>query len=235
MAAVRTWERRDIPDFSPLSCYILPGANYAMCVAMFAKAGFSKAESPEKADLVVFIGGADVNPKLYEHKNVRSGMPDDNRDAYEKKVYDMCLRRGIPMVGICRGAQILHVFNDGVLWQHVDGHGGVEHYIVDQDTGERVLANSTHHQMLQDNEFISVLAVTENQVSKHFHGANAIVTLQGDEAHEIEIEAAKYSNTLTLMVQGHPEHSKPEFTSWFFHKLKDFLADDACIYLKGDA
>src|SRR3546814_1931294 len=62
---INVWNVRGIPQFPGQKAYILPGAFYGACVALFAKAGFERANSVEEADVVVFIGGVDVDPKLY--------------------------------------------------------------------------------------------------------------------------------------------------------------------------
>lgn len=224
-----TWEATYCPSFKGLSCYILPGAGYMQAVVMMASVGFERSDKIEDADLVVFLGGSDVNPEMYGHKNVACYSPDNERDAYEKTVYDMCCRRAIPMFGICRGAQFLHVMNGGKLWQDVHGHAGSDHYIVDLDTDTRVLATSTHHQMIRDNERIRIVAVSEDQISKEFKAADVFKTLSSPDSHEIEIEAAIYDDTHTFMVQGHPEFGSEYYKSWTMHRLGDFLFNDVGI------
>jgi gamma-glutamyl-gamma-aminobutyrate hydrolase PuuD len=58
---------------------------------------------------------------------------------------------GIPVIGICRGAQLLCAFAGGHLIQHVNNHGGgfaPTHEVVTPD-GTRFKVNSVHHQMMQ--------------------------------------------------------------------------------------
>lgn len=55
-------------------------------------------------DLVVFTGGTDVNPELYEEKRIRTtGRPDTKRDKFEEQVFAQAKFLNIPMFGICRG------------------------------------------------------------------------------------------------------------------------------------
>lgn len=226
------YEATNLPDFEGRKVFVLPGAFFASCVRMMAEAGFERADSVDEADLVVFIGGVDVNPELYgQEKLPQTQALNKARDDYEKEVYDKCIRRGTPMFGICRGAQFLHVMNGGQLWQDVEGHGGEDHWIYDREEDVYVLANSYHHQMLAlslDSK-LEVLAVCKDQISKTFKSSDLIInvdtTKPGDEGREVEIEAGYYSDTKCFFVQGHPEVSSPEFRSWCLHKLNDFVLD----------
>jgi hypothetical protein len=106
----------------------------------------------------------------------------------------------------------------------VTGHGGTDHYIVDIEEDKRVLATSIHHQMLKTNDKVTIIAVTEEQVSDYFRDGTSTTTL-GENAHEIEIEAGCYTDTRCFFVQGHPEVGSPEYRSWCMTKLQEFLRD----------
>jgi GMP synthase-like glutamine amidotransferase len=118
---------------------------------MFARAQCRRAESVLEADLVVFSGGSDVDPQLYGEKPHKSTFFDAKRDDIDMRLYLMCLENGIPMLGICRGAQFLHVMNGGKLFQDVDGHNGSHsmHDIMNNKHIEKV--SSCHHQMVMPN------------------------------------------------------------------------------------
>ena len=78
----------------------------------------------KSSDLVVFTGGSDVDPALYaepKHKETRSKI---DRDMREAAIFQVCVDSRIPMVGICRGAQLLTVLAGGKLVQHIGGHTG---------------------------------------------------------------------------------------------------------------
>ena len=229
---VNIWGIKDMPSFEGWKAFVLPGAFYGQCVSLFAKAGFERAVSVEEADVVVFIGGVDVNPELYgETPIVQTQMPSLARDNLEIEVYKKCIELGKPMYGICRGAQFLHVMNDGTLWQHVEGHAGPDHYIYDTEDDCLVMATSLHHQMLALNDRIEVLAVCKDQISKKFHSADMVLDLEREGSNasvEIEIEAGIYWDTRCFFVQGHPEVGSEEYQSWSMTKFWDFcneLAD----------
>lgn len=226
---INVWGIKEMPSFEGWKAFVLPGAFYGQCVSLFAKAGFERAVSVEEADVVVFIGGVDVNPELYGERAIaQTQMPSPARDNLEIEVYKKCIELGKPMYGICRGAQFLHVMNDGTLWQHVEGHAGPDHYIYDTEDDCLVMATSLHHQMLALNDRIDVLAVCKDQISKKFHSADMVLDLEKEGSNasvEIEIEAGIYWDTRCFFVQGHPEVGSEEYQSWAMHKFWDFTQE----------
>lgn len=226
-SGTRTWGITRMPDLpKSMSAFVLPGAFYGNIVGLMAEAGYKKATSIEDADVVVFGGGADINPSLYNQKNVASYGINTVRDDLEISAYKAAQAAGKICFGICRGAQFLHAMNGGTLWQDVNNHGGRDHFIVDIDEDVRVLATSLHHQMLQTNDTIEVVAVTEEKVATHFRDDTTDVTLsRNPESLMMEIEAGAYSNTKCFFVQGHPEIGSPEYRSWTMTRLNDFVFD----------
>ncbi|MEU8675776.1 gamma-glutamyl-gamma-aminobutyrate hydrolase family protein [Streptomyces sp. NPDC048560] len=89
-------------------------------------------DAPERAaaavarlDGLLVAGGADVDPGLYgAERDVRTGPAATERDAWETALLRAALESGIPVLGICRGMQLLNVVLGGTLVQHVDGHAG---------------------------------------------------------------------------------------------------------------
>ncbi|MDQ0797370.1 gamma-glutamyl-gamma-aminobutyrate hydrolase family protein [Streptomyces sp. B1I3] len=89
-------------------------------------------DSPEQAaavvarlDGLVVAGGADIDPGLYgAERDFRTGPPAPERDAWEPALLRAAMRAGIPVLGICRGMQLLNVALGGTLIQHLDGHAG---------------------------------------------------------------------------------------------------------------
>lgn len=79
-------------------------------------------------DALVVTGGPDVSPALYgAARHPATGPSRDERDAAELAVLHRALGRGIPVLGVCRGLQLLNVALGGTLVQHVPdavGHAG---------------------------------------------------------------------------------------------------------------
>ncbi|MFD3584405.1 gamma-glutamyl-gamma-aminobutyrate hydrolase family protein [Streptomyces sp. NPDC058683] len=76
-----------------------------------------------RLDGLVIAGGPDVEPVRYgAEPGPRTGRPARARDAWELSLIDAALTAGTPLLGICRGMQLLNVALGGTLVQHIDGH-----------------------------------------------------------------------------------------------------------------
>lgn len=76
---------------------------------------------PQDASGLVLMGGCDVNPTLYrESPHPQTQTPDDARDRMECDLIADAIGRDLPVLAICRGAQILNVALGGTLLQHLD-------------------------------------------------------------------------------------------------------------------
>ncbi|WP_190196994.1 gamma-glutamyl-gamma-aminobutyrate hydrolase family protein [Streptomyces djakartensis] len=79
-----------------------------------------------RMDGLVIAGGPDVEPARYgAEREPRTGPPARERDAWELALIDAALEAGVPLLGICRGMQLLNVALGGTLVQHLDGHAEV--------------------------------------------------------------------------------------------------------------
>ncbi|WP_151702744.1 gamma-glutamyl-gamma-aminobutyrate hydrolase family protein [Nitrincola alkalilacustris] len=68
---------------------------------------------------VVVTGGHDIDPVLYASEPEVEPRYDKLRDHFESAVIDDALRRRLPLLGICRGAQLLNVRRNGSLYQDI--------------------------------------------------------------------------------------------------------------------
>lgn len=129
----------------------------------------------DRLDAVVFAGGADLGPGLYgeaPHPETTGVRPE--RDAAELPLMRMALDQDLPLLGICRGMQVLSVVCGGSLVQHLPdavGHDrhrpapGVygQHEVrvapgsrVHAILGDRVSVPSYHHQGLASSGSLTV-------------------------------------------------------------------------------
>jgi gamma-glutamyl-gamma-aminobutyrate hydrolase PuuD len=186
---------------------------------MFARSRCTKAKSLERADLVVFTGGADVHPSLYGmdkiHKETKFNQ---ERDARDMVTFAKCVELGIPMLGVCRGAQFLHVMNGGKLYQHVDNHLG-DHSMVDFNTHAVIdRIPSTHHQMCVRNNTMNVLATAGKSTRRFFYDNSS------ESGQNPDIEAFYYRDTGCLGVQGHPEYRGYfAYTNWVLEQVRECI------------
>jgi gamma-glutamyl-gamma-aminobutyrate hydrolase PuuD len=188
---------------------------------MFARAKCTRSMDPNKADLVVFTGGADVDPAYYmepgqrRHPEVRCNKDRDERDI---KMYLHCLSEGIPMLGVCRGAQFIHVMNGGKLYQHVTNHKG-NHSMLDVRTHTFIqTVSSTHHQACIPNNRMEILGTTDQRSEKWIDATSLEKTKTRD------LEAFFYRDICALGVQGHPEYKGyHQYTQWVLTQIQEMI------------
>ncbi|WP_247706883.1 gamma-glutamyl-gamma-aminobutyrate hydrolase family protein [Streptomyces liliiviolaceus] len=76
-----------------------------------------------RLDGLVIAGGPDVDPSRYgAERDPRCGPEARARDGWELALIEAALASGTPLLGICRGMQLLNVALGGTLVQHIDGH-----------------------------------------------------------------------------------------------------------------
>ena len=115
-----------------------------------------------RLDGLLLSGGDDVDPSLYGQPNTASHSVDAGRDAMEVALLKAFLVAGKPVLGICRGIQLMAAALGGSLYQHIPDELHVPHpfgqrhdMLVRQGTflsaflPERVEVNSTHHQAVR--------------------------------------------------------------------------------------
>jgi putative glutamine amidotransferase len=83
----------------------------------------------DRVDGLMLAGGADLDPASYgEAAHELTLDPDPTRDAFEIALVRRALQRDLPLLGICRGMQILNVACGGTLHQHLPELIGHEHH-----------------------------------------------------------------------------------------------------------
>ncbi|MBQ3078505.1 MAG: gamma-glutamyl-gamma-aminobutyrate hydrolase family protein [Clostridia bacterium] len=121
-------------------------------------------------DGVIFAGGVDVAPFYFgQDKSPACGEIDEKRDRVELNMFPLLRTRGIPILGICRGCQVINVAFGGTLIQDIPEKFGFSHrqddangkFFHDIDIkegtnlykimGEKtLLTNSYHHQAVDE-------------------------------------------------------------------------------------
>lgn len=172
-------------------------------------------------DLILFTGGADINPELYEQTIGKFINIDKERDQKEIDIY--WRYQSIPKLGICRGSQLLTVLSGGELIQHTTGHTK-EHYIDIKRYGKRLMT-STHHQMMYPYKLSPEAYVLHGWSSKflsdtYLNGNNEEIKLSSD---FLEPEIVEYKYSKCFCIQGHPEFGSEEIKEITLLMISDFL------------
>ena len=123
-------------------------------------------------DGVIFTGGPDVRPSLFGEEIVPScGAINDERDAFEIKLYKMAMEADKSILGVCRGVQVMNIAEGGNIYQDIYSQASTRlvHHTLDgkrafhsvEITDKQALkkiglstdsfiVNSYHHQSVKD-------------------------------------------------------------------------------------
>lgn len=176
----------------------------------------------EGVHAVVFWGGTDIHPSLYNEGFNKYSQASDkmsSRDTFEWKAMSYCIANNIPMIGVCRGAQMLCAKAGGRLIQHVNGHVGHGSHkitVAGEGHGLEFMVTSCHHQMMFPYDIPhELLAWSTDQLSDVYLDGKDKPIKEMD--NELEPEVVYFPGIKGLAVQGHPEwmNYKDKFVPWF--------------------
>lgn len=113
--------------------------------------GCELTESIEQANLVLLAGGEDISPEIYKEEEHRTTSPNVKRDIMELAITEYAIEHKIPIIGICRGAQLLCALAGGVLVQDMNHSFHHDMYIYKINgkffSNIPIEVNSMHHQL----------------------------------------------------------------------------------------
>ena len=165
------------------------------------------AEMVARVDGVLFSGGQDVYPLNYGEEPCRQiGPVWPERDTFDQLLFQEAQKRGIPVVGICRGLQIVNVALGGTLYQDLslDKNSYVKHS-QNQDP-----ATATHTVEIAEGSRLSrILGKTEWVTNSHHHqtvhavGKGLTVTARAKDGTVEAMEGTEYP--YLMLYQFHPE------------------------------
>ncbi|MEI9911568.1 MAG: aldehyde dehydrogenase family protein [Bacteroidota bacterium] len=177
-------------------------------------------------DGFILTGGVDVHPSFYNGGTIYDNSPDlfqPERDCFEEKIYRYSQLHQLPVLGICRGMQLINVLQGGKLIQDLD-NGNERHRKEDTDKEHTIITsddtllfsiagslsghvNSAHHQAIDPNAI----------------GENLEVNAYDDDEEKI-IEGLEFKDktnkAFMLCVQWHPERIKGKEGNPFSENLK---------------
>lgn len=166
----------------------------------------------KEMDAFVFQGGSDIAPQSYGEIPIQNGRwPGDlYRDQYELKIMNFAFKNNIPILGICRGFQLLNVFFKGTLYQDIPSEikSDILHrdaLIYDKVSHEATIETGHLKKIYPSYSKIKVNSVHHQGVKKLGEGLEVEARSVGDNM----VEAFSYNRDqkFILGVQWHPEFS----------------------------
>ncbi|MGE0216698.1 gamma-glutamyl-gamma-aminobutyrate hydrolase family protein [Mycolicibacterium sp.] len=162
-------------------------------------------------DGLIITGGPDIDPGTYgaqRHPATDEPNPDrSTRDAFELALLRGALRRGLPVLGICRGAQVVNVALGGTLHQHLpDVVGHPRH-----QQGNAVFSTSSISTVPGTRVAALVGPTTDAQCYHHQAidrlGDGLVVSASDADGvvEAVETDQARYPGSWVVAVQWHPE------------------------------
>lgn len=108
----------------------------------------AKPEQLEAPGILIIWGGGDIHPSIYGKPNLGShvGQQESARDLTEVALFKRAIEIQMPVIGICRGAQLGCALAGGILIQDFPGH---EHsHPIETNDGRKMGTSSLHHQVM---------------------------------------------------------------------------------------
>ena len=189
----------------------------------------------EVADGVLLSGGGDVNSLTYgEEPHLTSCYQDAIRDDTEFEVTRLALEANVPILGICRGLQLLNVAMGGTLIQDIPSQvpGAVKHYAQPLDV------TLLHTIEIEPDSVLARVTETTSMAVNSWHHQTAKEVGRGlrinSRARDGVIEGLESSEGKPILaVQFHPEECVPVYPR--FRVFFDWLVQEANAYTRrGD-
>lgn len=183
----------------------------------FRELTFEKSQPSEidACDGLLLTGGGDVHPKFYGKADElpKTKEVDERRDEFEFKVIDRAFAKNMPVLGICRGLQVMNVHLGGTLHVDLEADGFLRHTEVEGvENRHRVKIESPPWR-------VGSLAGKESGEvnSSHHQAVDALgkgLTISARSSDGV-IEAMEWEDknekSFLLLVQWHPERMKDTF------------------------
>lgn len=196
-----------------LAHWVMKAGALAFLVPTLSGEGPGLPELVAALDGLVLTGGADVAPQTYgETPLKREWAGDAVRDAYELALVTECLARKVPILGVCRGAQLLNVALGGTLYQDIGtqvpaafGHRNWNLY--DENLHDVRLAPGSGLARLYPDFTVARVNSVHHQAVKD---VGRDLTVEATAVDDGVVEAIRYGGpSYALGFQWHPEWHRP--------------------------
>lgn len=183
----------------------------------------------EVLDGLVLMGGSDVSPTSYGETPLREDWGGDRvRDGYEIDLYRAFVAHGKPVLGVCRGAQLINVAQGGTLFQDIGTQvqGALNHrnwdIYAENCHATSIVAGSGLARLYPATPLVKTNSVHHQAVKKL--GRDLVVEAWSEP--DRIVEALRWTGpSYVFAVQWHPEFHPPGDASYIDDRpiLDDFL------------
>ena len=149
---------------------------------------------------LILPGGNDIDPAMYNAKNAGSVNINSSIDKEQKAILAKFVKAKKPVLGICRGAELINIYFGGTLKQNIKGHRGVNH-------ATRIAADSRLYKVYK-NTRLTVYSNHHQCIRKLGTGLEAVQWAKGDNV----IEGIQHTSLPVIGVLWHPEISYKDGT-----------------------
>lgn len=175
-----------------------------------------------RLDGILFIGGQDVDPQFYgeecaidycdiygsgtPYSRPLRDKPNPERDKFEIALYQAAKKRKLPVVGICRGYQLINVAEGGTLFQEIPIHDVLHTILPNEKIPDHEILieeNSHAHQIFGSTCFFT--CSIHHQGIKHI-GQDLVASGFAKDG-LIEVVESRDPEHFVIGMQGHPERS----------------------------
>lgn len=180
--------------------------------------GVSLTQYMEQIDGLVLQGGSDISPLSYGEVALRPEWVGDKfRDEYEIALVRACMQAKKPVLGVCRGLQLINVALGGTLYQDIETQveGALQHRnwdIYDENYHEITFNDNSELRRLYPQVDSSTIISIHHQAIKDL-GKGLQVEAVSKQDQIIEAVRLDSSDCFVYAVQWHPEFQKAEDTS----------------------
>ncbi|MCA0041894.1 gamma-glutamyl-gamma-aminobutyrate hydrolase family protein [Celeribacter litoreus] len=165
--------------------------------------GTGRENDLDAVDGLIIGGGDDISPDLYHGEVVASVRLDPVRDALEEDLVHEAFKRNMPVMGICRGAQMINVALGGTLYQDAYGTYVKSQHVRTVLPKKTVCPEAdTRLSEITGPEEMVVNALHSQAVDKLGEGLRVAARDPGGMVQAIE----RINDPFAIGVQWHPEH-----------------------------
>ncbi len=198
------------PDYSYAKTRFKISKNYSDAVLLAGGIPvmlFPDTPFPDFVQGILFTGGGDIDPLLFgEEPILQNGEISPLRDAYELHLCKEALQRALPLLGVCRGMQIMNIATGGSIYQDI----GVQTHSTLKHNQQAPRSYATHSIQIQQDSLLAALWQTKSIVVNSVHhqavsklGAGFMISAKSTDALTEAIENPEYD--FVVGVQWHPE------------------------------